>query len=115
MTWTQAKSGDAERLRELLKGKRGSSDDLPEINCTANRIQMEESGTVDVWATWGAEAAKILKRAGWALVAYQWPTDINGDWLGGVWLRFRADAFRGHHMAFKLDPERERAVWPGRN
>lgn len=91
----------------MLKGKRGSSDVLPEINCTASRVQMDEDGTVDVWATWGAEAGKMLKRAGWALLAYK------GD-DAGIWLRFRAEAFRGLHMAFNLDPERERQAWPGK-
>ncbi len=111
MTWLPANAETATELRDMLKGKRGSSDDLPEINCTANRIQMEADGTVDVWATHGAKAADVLKRAGWALVAYKCPTDVSGDWTGAVWLRFRADAFRGLHMAFKLDPERERQEW----
>ena len=111
MSWIQAVPGTADHLRNMLKGKRGASDDLPEINCTANRVQIEEDGTVDVWATHGAEAAKLLKRAGWALVAYKWPADTLDDWSGCVWLRFRADAFRGLHMAFKLDPERVRQEW----
>ncbi len=111
MTWLPANAETATELRDVLKGKRGASEDLPEVNVTASRIQMETEGTVDVWATWGAEAAKILKRSGWALLAYQWVTDDDGEWLGAVWLRFRSDAFRGLHMAFKLDPERERQEW----
>ncbi len=105
--WTDAKPGDADRLIGLLKGKRGAADDNPEVNCTVGRLDFE-AGFVDVWVTWGAEGAKILKRAGWALTHYK--GDPKKD--GSVFLRFRADAFRGLHMAFKLDPERERQPGP---
>lgn len=95
--WNKAKPGDVEMLLSKYGG-RGKSED----ECIVSIPQTyKKDGYIEVYSSWGAATAQLLKRAGWGLL--EWAE--YGDYA--VWMRFSKKVFRGITYSFKLDPDRE--------
>lgn len=101
--WHEPTRAEIEEIIERTKGRGGSED---EISMSWSGVERED-GYIEVYSGWGSWTSKILKRAGWACIS------IRETSFGDFFMRFKASAFRGYHMAFKPDPDRERVPMPG--
>jgi hypothetical protein len=83
-------------LIDELAGRGGKWD---EINLTVCPELVEATGQIPVWATHGAYAAELLRRAGAGLLGYDLNTDVDGGMCIHMW--FRENVFRSLPYAFK--------------